>query len=64
MNGKETIELIAALLGGMKRDESRLTPKAEEREAKRKASEPNIEISGLQESRSTHHRTLKKKWKE
>ena len=48
---QETIELTAALLGGTKREESR--PVSKEREAKRKASEPCIDISDLEEDKST-----------
>ena len=49
---EETIELIAALLGGTKRDESRPISRTEEREAKRRASEPCIDISGQEDNRN------------
>ena len=52
MKEGETIELTAALLGCTKRDESRPPPKSEEREAKSKASEPLIEISGIEDDKS------------
>ena len=44
--------MTAALLGGMKREESRPLPKTEEREAKRKASEPSVEVSGMEDDKS------------
>ena len=53
MKEGETIELIAALLGGTKREESRSISRIEERESKRNVSEPNLEICGMEESKST-----------
>ena len=49
---EETIEMIAALLGGTKRDESRPISKNKGREAKRKATKPSLEVGGLKDNKS------------
>ena len=63
MNGKEIIDLTVVLLGGMKRDAFRPTSKTEEREAKRKASEPCLDVCGFEESKNTPNAS-EEKWKE
>ena len=53
MNVKETIAMTVMLLGGTRRDEYSPSSKTEGREEKRKASEPCIGVSGLEENGST-----------
>ena len=53
MNGKETIEMTALLIGGTKNKGLSPASKKEERNTKRKASEPYIDVSCLEEDRST-----------
>ena len=52
MNEKDTIEMTALLIGGTKNRELSPASKKEEREAKRKASEPQFDVSCLEEDSS------------
>ena len=53
MNEKETIEMTALLIGGTKNKERSSASKKEERETKRKASKPCIDVSFPEEDKST-----------
>ena len=53
MNEKETIEMTALLIGGTKNKELSSASKKEERETKRKASKPCVDVSCLEEDKST-----------